>query len=522
MPGNHVLTSAMAAHDLAGRRELATTVAMLGSILVVTAACLASYALVLGNWRVERSRIDRDAWSLVLRVGNSLSTRGLVTSELIAQIKARLAAEIDGDGEVIRAVHPYRTCRDRIELFFQENFVVDLVGRTVYFDETGQRDLYLHERALQPGGKELLTAKDKGILLAPRALKKLGLGTTPELPFSLNVEVLAKKQSIDVIGVFNEDLPDRYDFVITEGYESILTQGETSSTYVLSSQLPDAWLAGPGSLNLEEDLIQDQLPAEISNHLEAVELHDNQLRLQARSYFDPNSNAVQSELSLSQWRDLLVAIESEMRKRTGVGCDGFEQPLINALPQFESEQAYDFVNVYVREASALAPAADICDQLIPGIDGEGTVNRDVIARLGSIDSRLQESMRTVSVQQVVIIAMAAFTLTVLQIFRAFGKTREIGMLRAIGMKRRQVLSFVVIQSALLSGLGTLIGLLMGVCTAILISWYSYDSLDESLLGVHLPYQLLVSIVLGALVITLLSGFLAAWPWIFREPAKLMR
>jgi putative ABC transport system permease protein len=85
------------------------------------------------------------------------------------------------------------------------------------------------------------------------------------------------------------------------------------------------------------------------------------------------------------------------------------------------------------------------------------------------------------------------------------RTREIGLLRAVGMGRRQVRRMVRLESVVIAVFGTLLGLVLGIALgSALVTALSGEGIDELVV----PYgQLLVYLVVGALI-----GVLAAvWP-----------
>jgi putative ABC transport system permease protein len=92
------------------------------------------------------------------------------------------------------------------------------------------------------------------------------------------------------------------------------------------------------------------------------------------------------------------------------------------------------------------------------------------------------------------------------------RTRELGMMRAVGMKRNQLRSMIRWESVIIAIQGTLLGLLVGV----LFGWALVTALsDEGFETFRLPVATLVVIV----VLAALAGVLAAvWP--ARRAAKL--
>ena len=92
------------------------------------------------------------------------------------------------------------------------------------------------------------------------------------------------------------------------------------------------------------------------------------------------------------------------------------------------------------------------------------------------------------------------------------RTREIGLLRAVGMGRRQVRRMVRLESVVIAVFGTLLGLVLGVALgSALVTALSGEGIDELVV----PYgQLVIYLVVGALI-----GVLAAvWP--ARRAARL--
>ncbi len=77
------------------------------------------------------------------------------------------------------------------------------------------------------------------------------------------------------------------------------------------------------------------------------------------------------------------------------------------------------------------------------------------------------------------------------------RTREIGLLRAVGMARRQVRAMIRVESVLVAVLGGLLGIAMGI----LLGWIVVRSLaDEGFSSLRIPYsQLLVFLIVSGLV-----------------------
>ena len=83
------------------------------------------------------------------------------------------------------------------------------------------------------------------------------------------------------------------------------------------------------------------------------------------------------------------------------------------------------------------------------------------------------------------------------------RTREIGMLRAVGSTRKQVKQMVFVESLLLSALGTSMGILVGL----FMSYYLLKALNFS--GFELEFYFPGLGILVAIAVGLLFGVLAA-------------
>jgi putative ABC transport system permease protein len=83
------------------------------------------------------------------------------------------------------------------------------------------------------------------------------------------------------------------------------------------------------------------------------------------------------------------------------------------------------------------------------------------------------------------------------------RTREIGMMRAVGAKRRQIRRMVVAESLLLS----LMGISLGAISGIMLSYVMTGVLEFA--GMHIPYNFPVAGLIVAIAAGLICGILAA-------------
>ena len=86
--------------------------------------------------------------------------------------------------------------------------------------------------------------------------------------------------------------------------------------------------------------------------------------------------------------------------------------------------------------------------------------------------------------------------------------RSLGLLRAVGMRRGQVVGMVVLQSVLLGAAAGIVGLVAGVTTALFIQFASQPLLGHPL-ALHIRPGVVVANLLAALAVTALAAWLPA-------------
>ena len=87
------------------------------------------------------------------------------------------------------------------------------------------------------------------------------------------------------------------------------------------------------------------------------------------------------------------------------------------------------------------------------------------------------------------------------------RTREIGLLRAVGMSRRQLRSAIRLESVIISVFGTLVGLAIGLVGG----WGIVTSLEDEGFGVfRIPVNWLVFLVVMAAILGTLAALVPAW------------
>jgi ABC-type antimicrobial peptide transport system permease subunit len=97
------------------------------------------------------------------------------------------------------------------------------------------------------------------------------------------------------------------------------------------------------------------------------------------------------------------------------------------------------------------------------------------------------------------------------VLSVFERTRELGMLRAVGMTRRQVRRMIRHESIVTSLIGAALGIVVGFFLAILVT----QALSDEGIVFAVPYASIVYFVIAAIIVGILA---AIWP--ARRAAKL--
>ncbi len=110
----------------------------------------------------------------------------------------------------------------------------------------------------------------------------------------------------------------------------------------------------------------------------------------------------------------------------------------------------------------------------------------------------------------VIIALIGIVNTLM--LSVFERTHEIGLLRAVGMKRRQIRAMIRSESVILAVFGAVIGIIVGTGLGIALAW---SLKNQGITDIVVPFTSLVVFLVLAAILGLIA---ASWP--ARRAAKL--
>ena len=120
------------------------------------------------------------------------------------------------------------------------------------------------------------------------------------------------------------------------------------------------------------------------------------------------------------------------------------------------------------------------------------------------------------------IAVAALGVTLSLTALGIERTREIGILRATGATRGQILRTIMTESAYLGTTGILLGLVTGFAVALILMQVINRAFFGWTIDWHTPYPSLVGIVVGMMVACLLASLPPAWHASRLSPAEALR
>lgn len=126
-----------------------------------------------------------------------------------------------------------------------------------------------------------------------------------------------------------------------------------------------------------------------------------------------------------------------------------------------------------------------------------------------------------------IVLVAAFNIASTLIMRVLEKTREIGVLKAIGADRRGIMGIFVVEGMSIGILGTVVGLLLGLGTSVALDrWYPIDLPGDVYFIDTLPVRVealdVVLVTLAAVAVSFIATLYPSWHASRLDPVEAIR
>ena len=149
----------------------------------------------------------------------------------------------------------------------------------------------------------------------------------------------------------------------------------------------------------------------------------------------------------------------------------------------------------------------------------------------------QMKVQFLAIISLVMIIIATFGIVNTMLMSTIERTREIGTMAAIGMKRRQIMWLFVCESAIIGALGSLVGCIVGGGCALYLEKYGFDitTLDEGLQRLwtaaypvkntyfaDLRLDILIATFIFGIIVSTVVGIYASWRAAKLEPTEALR
>ncbi len=233
------------------------------------------------------------------------------------------------------------------------------------------------------------------------------------------------------------------------------------------------------------------------------------------------------------------ATHEQMRRRTmtvagiyGIGLSEVEKgvvyvSLLEAQTLFDLRDQATEVVVALEHVGTEAPAVRALQAALPGYE---------VHSWEELTPEIKTSMEAnevfMDIFALVIVLIAGLGILNLLLMAVFERTREIGLLAAMGLKRREIMTLFVLEGMMIGILGALAGALIGGTLTGVVGIYGLDYSEASgateamaLMGDRAYPRLTPDVLLGravtVAVIAALASLYPAWQASRREPAEAL-
>tara|TARA_B110000116_G_scaffold270157_2_gene287584 strand:- start:3895 stop:5127 length:1233 start_codon:yes stop_codon:yes gene_type:complete len=167
--------------------------------------------------------------------------------------------------------------------------------------------------------------------------------------------------------------------------------------------------------------------------------------------------------------------------------------------------------------------------------GYGFYSSDWTRTHGNLYQAIQMSKQMVSMLLFLIIGIAAFNVVTTLIMVVSDKRSDIAILRTLGASKLQIMAIFLIQGSLIGGVGTLLGLILGVTMTFFasdfvawvesvagIQFLKSDVYPISYLPTDIQFNDVALVVIAALLLSALAAIYPAWKASRTQPAEALR
>ncbi|WP_262176389.1 ABC transporter permease [Haloarcula laminariae] len=181
----------------------------------------------------------------------------------------------------------------------------------------------------------------------------------------------------------------------------------------------------------------------------------------------------------------------------------------------------NYAQVYVTTESGTAAnesAMAIRDAL------NGREQRVTVQELGSIVDQVNQTFQVINTVLVGIAGISLFVAGIsilnVMLMSTVERREEIGVLRAVGYQKRDVLKVMLMEATLLGVFGGVVGVVVSTLVGLAINYYTVDNAMALFRLANLWY--LIAAFAFAVVVSVLSGLYPAWKAASEEPVEALR
>jgi putative ABC transport system permease protein len=106
--------------------------------------------------------------------------------------------------------------------------------------------------------------------------------------------------------------------------------------------------------------------------------------------------------------------------------------------------------------------------------------------------------------------------------QTLARMREFGMLRHLGLSRRQILALLACEGLLLTAIGVAVGALLGWCISLILVFIVNPQSFHWTMQLHMPWQMLIAVTLALLVSAVLTALISGRLAVAGEAVKAVR
>ena len=167
--------------------------------------------------------------------------------------------------------------------------------------------------------------------------------------------------------------------------------------------------------------------------------------------------------------------------------------------------------------------------------GYGFYSSDWTRTHGNLYQAIQMSKQMVSMLLFLIIGIAAFNVVTTLIMVVSDKRSDIAILRTLGASKRHIMAIFLVQGSLIGGVGTLLGLILGLTMTFFasdfVAWFESiagiqflksDVYPISYLPTDIQFNDVLLVVLASLLLSAVAAIYPAWTASRTQPAEALR